>query len=54
LRWATALLSLATVKWVAALMAMADKDGQLLEGGKLFQFDVPANMPVNSSGPYRL
>jgi hypothetical protein len=27
-------------------MAMADKDGKLLEAGKLYKLDVPANMPV--------
>ncbi|GAB4065388.1 DUF1254 domain-containing protein [Ancylobacter sonchi] len=28
------------------LMAMADKDGRRLEGGKLYKVDVPAEMPV--------
>jgi hypothetical protein len=28
------------------LMAMADKDGKRLEGGKLYKVDVPADMPV--------
>ena len=28
------------------LMAMADKNGKLLEAGKLYKLDVPANMPV--------
>ena len=28
------------------MMAMADKDGHLLEGGKLYKVDVPAQMPV--------
>jgi len=27
-------------------MAMADKDGKLLEGGKLYKLEVPAKMPV--------
>lgn len=28
------------------MMAMADKDGKLLEAGKLYKIDVPAEMPV--------
>jgi hypothetical protein len=28
------------------MMAMADKDGRLLEAGKLYKLDVPADMPV--------
>ena len=28
------------------MMAMADKDGKLLEAGKLYKLDVPADMPV--------
>lgn len=28
------------------LMAMADKDGKLLEAGKLYKIDIPAQMPV--------
>jgi hypothetical protein len=28
------------------MMAMADKDGKLLEAGKLYKLDVPAEMPV--------
>ncbi|MDQ8035862.1 MAG: DUF1254 domain-containing protein [Pedobacter sp.] len=28
------------------MMAMADKNGKLLEAGKLYKIDVPANMPV--------
>jgi hypothetical protein len=28
------------------MMAMADKDGRLLEAGKLYKIDVPADMPV--------
>ncbi|WP_081250697.1 DUF1254 domain-containing protein (plasmid) [Rhizobium leguminosarum] len=28
------------------LMAMADKDGKLLEAGKLYKLDIPAEMPV--------
>ena len=28
------------------LMAVADRDGKLLEAGKLYKIDVPANMPV--------
>lgn len=28
------------------MMAMADKDGKLLEAGKLYKLDVPAQMPV--------
>jgi hypothetical protein len=28
------------------MMAMADKDGQLLQAGKLYKLDIPGNMPV--------
>jgi hypothetical protein len=36
------------------MMAMADKDGKLLEAGKLYKLDVPAEMPVAILGADRL